>query len=237
MAEVGVQSPKVILKYQGTVVKECVITKPEFTIGRKPDNDLVVEHSAVSGHHARIVKVQAVYFIEDLQSTNGTFVNGHKTDRKQLCDADVIAIGKHRIVYMEEEVAGRPAALPPRAGMSEETVMQNSGVHSSPSNAKRKVGMIKVVAGRTDHSEYELTRQLTIIGAERDAFIKLTGFFAPKSVAMIGRRGDTYYIAVPERMGKVRVNDLLVETQVDLQDGDLLEVAGVKMFFHLKDAA
>ncbi len=78
---------------------------------------------------------------------------------------------------------------------------------------------------------------MTIIGAERDAFIKLTGFFAPKSVAMIGRRGDAYYSAVPERMGKVRVNDLLVETQVDLQDGDLLEVAGVKMFFHLKDAA
>lgn len=236
MAEDVGHSPKLILKHQGSIVKECVVTKPEFTIGRKPDNDLVIEDAAVSGHHAKIVQVQSVFFIEDLKSTNGTFVNGHKFDRKQLQDADVVTFGKHRLVFLEEGKSA-PATAPPAYEESDKTVFLKSGVHGSPTGAGRQVGMLQVVSGRTDRTEYRLTKQVTIIGSQPDAVVKLTGFFAPKTAAVIGRRSEGYYVTVTGESKKVHLNNLVVEGQADLKDGDLLEVAGVKMYFYVKAAA
>lgn len=230
------QSPKLIVKYRGSIVKESIITQPKFTIGRKPENDLVIEDPAVSGQHARIVKIQAVYFIEDLQSTNGTFVNGKPFDRKQLHDADVVMIGKHRLVFLEE-ARTLPAAASPACEGADQTMFLKTGSHGSKSKVGQKVGVVQVISGRTDRPEYRLTNQLTIIGAQREAFIKLTGFFAPKIAAMIGRRGDAYYVTVSAKRKKVHVNDTPVEEQADLNHGDLLEVAGVKMYFYVKDAA
>ncbi len=235
MAEDNGRSPKLILKSKGSIVKECLVTEPEFTIGRKPDNDLVVEDPAVSGHHAKIVLVQSVYFIEDLKSTNGTTINGQKFDRKQLVDADVVTFGRHRLVYLEE---GKIAPHT-ETGYEEpdQTVFLKSGSHGSPPTAKREIGLVQVVSGPTDQTEYELTKQVTIIGSRADASIKLTGFFAPKAAAMIGRRGEGYYITVTGETSKVRLNEIVVEGQTDLTDGDLLEVAGVKMYFYVKAVA
>ena len=236
MAEDMGQSPKLILKHKGSIVKECVVTTDEFTIGRKPDNDLVIDDAAVSGHHAKIVRVQSVFFIEDLKSTNGTLVNGQKFDRKQLNDADVVTFGKHRLVFLEEGKSATDNA-PSTYDESDKTVFLKSGVHGSPPSLGRKVGTVQVVSGRTDQTEYTLTKQVTIIGAQPDASIKLTGFFAPKAAAMIGRRAEGYYIRVTGETKKVHLNEIAVEGQADLKDGDLREVAGVKMHFYLKDAA
>src|SRR5881296_636535 len=68
MSEVMTQGPKVILKFNESILKEIEITQPSFTIGRRPDNDLVIDHAAVSGRHARIVQVQSAFFLEDLRS-------------------------------------------------------------------------------------------------------------------------------------------------------------------------
>lgn len=233
MTEVITQAPKLLLKYQGAVLKECVISKDELTIGRKPDNDLTLDDASVSGHHARIVKIQAVYFVEDLRSTNGILVNGHKVDRKQLRDADVVTIGKHRLVFLEEGKAGAPA-LPP-ADESDKTMVIRSGEFGTPAKARRKVGVLRVVDGRTEHKEYRLTKQLSMVGSQADAFVKLTGYFAPKNAAIIGRRGTNYYVTIPERAKAVRVNDLAVDGEAELKDGDLIEVAGVKMHFSLRE--
>lgn len=236
MAEEIGQSPKLIVKYRGSVVKDCIITQPEFTIGRKPENDLVIEDPAVSGRHARIVKIQAVYFIEDLQSTNGTLVNGNTFDRKQLHDADVVMIGKHRLVFLEEEKS-IPAVTSAISEGADQTVFLKSGSHGSKSKVGQKVGVVQVIAGRTDRSEYRLTNPLTVIGAHREAFIRLTGFFAPKTAATIGRRGEGYFITVSGKRKKVHINNVQVKELADLNHGDLLEVAGVKMYFYVKDAA
>ena len=235
MAELMTDSPKLVLKYQGLVVMEYAITQPEFTIGRKPDNDLVIDDVAVSGRHAKIVKIQAVHFIEDLQSTNGTFINNHKIDRKQLRNADVVTIGNHRLVFLEDVKNSAPD-VPPTFEGSDQTVVLKTGTGSSRSKGGGKVAVVHVVSGRTDRPEYRLTKQLTMIGSQPDAVIRLTGFFAPKSAAMVSRRGDSYYVTVPGRTKKVLLNDMVVEGQADLKDGDLLEVAGVKMYFYLKDA-
>lgn len=235
MVEVVAHAPKLILKYQGAVLRECVLSQDLLTIGRKPDNDLVLDDAAVSGHHARIVKIQAVYFVEDRQSTNGILVNGHKVDRKQLRDADVVTIGKHRLVFLEEGKAAAPGPSAAAAGESDKTVVIRSGDFGGVAKARRKIGALHVLAGKTHRKEYRLSRQLSVVGSQPDAAVKLTAFFAPKTAALIGRRGDGYYLSVPERGKAVHVNGLAIQGETDLKDGDLLEVAGVKMHFSLRE--
>jgi pSer/pThr/pTyr-binding forkhead associated (FHA) protein len=71
---------KLVLKFHGVLIKEYSLDKPCLTIGRKDDNDICIDHMAVSGHHARIDKdtTEGSYTVTDLNSTNGTFVNGKK---------------------------------------------------------------------------------------------------------------------------------------------------------------
>lgn len=105
--------PKLILKSHGAVLKEIKLDKQRLTIGRKPDNDIVLDDQSASGHHARIIQIQAVYFIEDAGSSNGTFVNGKKTDRKQLVNGDQITIGQHSLLYQEDSTAS--VVAPPKS--------------------------------------------------------------------------------------------------------------------------
>ncbi len=234
MQDVATKCPKFIVKPPGGAVKEIAITKSEFTIGRKDGNDLVVEDPAVSGRHARLVKIHAVYFLEDLGSTNGTFVNGQKIERRQLRDTDVVAIGKHRLIFREENAA--PAAEGASAvSASDRTMVITGSTLPSRGLSAQKAGMIQVVSGRTNRKEYQLTKQLTIIGSSPDATIKLAGWFTPKTAAMIGRRGQSYYLAAADDGKKVLVNNQAVKGQVDLKDGDLVEVAGARMYFYLRD--
>lgn len=92
-------SARLLVKLQGQGSTLVELERDSFTIGRKPDNDLSIEDHTVSSRHAKIIRVQSVYFLEDLKSTNGTAVNGQAIERAQLHDADVITIGQHRIIF------------------------------------------------------------------------------------------------------------------------------------------
>lgn len=235
MPDVTIARPQVILKFHESVLKEVYLGE-DLTIGRKAGNDLVIEDQAVSGRHARIVKIHAVYFIEDLKSTNGTFVNGQKIDRKQLKDTDVIGIGTHRVLFRDE--AGRDSA--PAAALmadSDQTMIVTGSIQSGRARSHQRTPVVQIVSGKTDRKDYALKMQLSIIGAQDDAAIKLTGWFAPKTAAMIGRRGDGFYAVASEGAKAIRVNGQVVIGQVDLKDGDLIEVAGVKMYFYLEAPA
>ena len=233
MPEASGPSPKIIVKLNDSVLKEVRIDQGQLTIGRKPDNDLVIEHATVSGHHARVVKVQKVYFLEDLTSTNGTFINDKRVDRQQLRDTDVVAIGKHRMIFREETPNG--STVPPaEAGDPDRTMVLKSPRASDGANAVRKIGVVQIVSGATDRNEYHLTSQLTVIGSQPNAAIKLKGWFAPKTAAIIGRRGDGYVVSASDEARTLRVNRAAVAGQAELQDGDLLEIGKVKMYFYLK---
>src|SRR2546426_8454356 len=100
--------PKIFLKFNERVLKEIPLDKPRFTIGRKPDNDLVIDNPVVSGHHALIVSEEGAFFIEDLGSTNGTFVNDAKIQKEKLKNSDCIIVGKHVLIYQNEIAAPPP---------------------------------------------------------------------------------------------------------------------------------
>lgn len=92
---------KLQLKYKQTLIKEVLVDKGAVTIGRHADNDLQIDNLAVSGKHARIFLSTKGHAIEDLKSTNGTYVNNRRIKRRLLAHDDQISIGKHTIVVLK----------------------------------------------------------------------------------------------------------------------------------------
>ena len=92
------------LKFKDDVLKIIESDMDEITIGRKKKNTIQIDNLQVSNKHARIVKHGSNYFIEDLKSTNGTFLNNEKITKEPVRDKDIITIGKHTLViYLEDK--------------------------------------------------------------------------------------------------------------------------------------
>lgn len=96
---------KLILSMDGLVLKELPLTKERTTIGRKPHNDIQIDNLAISGEHAVIVTILNDSFLEDLNSTNGTYVNGQPVKKHFLQNNDVVELGKYRLKYINDTPA------------------------------------------------------------------------------------------------------------------------------------
>ena len=226
MANIVTDPAKLLVKLHGQGSRSLELTGDSFTIGRKPENDLPIEDHTVSGRNAKIVRVQSVYFLEDLKSTNGTAVNGKTIDRVQLHDADVITIGQHRLIFQDS--APSPAASAPAPADLDQTMAISGKQLSAGATAK-----VLITAGKTDRLEYRLTKPANLIGAQQGAAIQLTGWFAPKAAALISIRGSVFMISPSEGTKRLLVNGSTVSVQQPLHDGDVIEVAGVTMRFYL----
>lgn len=226
MAHTITDSAKLLVKLQGQGSRIIEIPNDSFTIGRKAGNDLPIDDHTVSGQHARIVKVQSVYFLEDLKSTNGTSVNGKQVERHQLRDADVITIGQHRIIFQEPAAPGQPTPSD-SLNLDETMVISGKGVVASAS------AKVLVTGGKTDQLEYLLSKPVSLIGSQEGAAIRLTGWFAPKSAAQIFQRGGTYVVCQSQGGKHLLVNGKEVAGQQQLKNGDQIQVAGVTLTFYL----
>ena len=102
--------PKMIVSIDGVVIKEVQLTKDRTTLGRRPYNDIVIDNMAVSGEHAVLQMSGSESYIEDLNSTNGTYVNGKVVKKQLLHHDDTIEIGKYRIQYVDEAHQGQVMA-------------------------------------------------------------------------------------------------------------------------------
>lgn len=231
MPEILSQPATLLVKLPGQGSRHFELTHETLTIGRKTDNTLVIEDPAVSGHHARIVKIQAVYFLEDLMSTNGTTINGKPITRHQLHDADVITIGQHKLVFQENQTA--VTATAPFVDLDRTTVLRGAG---RPSEEPTVAAKVIIVTGKTDRLEYSLTKHVNVIGSQEGSAIRLTGWFAPKTAAMIARRGSAYSISPSQGTKSLLVNGTDIVGQQELKDGDHIEVAGVTMTFYAQSA-
>jgi pSer/pThr/pTyr-binding forkhead associated (FHA) protein len=236
--------PKLLLKFSGMVLKDIPLDKPQVTIGRKMDNDVVIDNLAVSGHHARVVEENGTYFVEDTGSTNGTFLNETKIQKQRLQPGDQIRVGKHVLIYEDETATakrkpaqaivldGDKTVLAPPPSETRKTRLATAAEDDALPGGK--IGVLLVVAGQTDKNEYKLPARVSIIGSQDAAVVKLIGWFAPKVAALISRNETAYAISLSEESKKVVVNGAPVQGRCDLKDGDLIEVAGVKMYFYLR---
>jgi pSer/pThr/pTyr-binding forkhead associated (FHA) protein len=230
MGYTTLESAKLLVKLHGQSSRTIDLVRDTFTIGRKVDNDLVIEDHTVSSHHAKIVRIQSVYFVEDLKSTNGTIQNEKTIERAQLHDTDVIAIGQHRFIFQDNAPAAATTASGSPTDMEQTMVLGTKNLPSGPPLTSAKV---LVTAGKTDRLEYHLTKPANLIGSQDGATIHLTGWFAPKAAALITQREGVYSISLSQGWKKALVNGKEVLGQQPLADGDVIEVAGVSMTFYV----
>jgi pSer/pThr/pTyr-binding forkhead associated (FHA) protein len=219
---------KLLVKLHGQGSRSIDLTEDSFAIGRKSDNDLSIDDHTVSSRHAKIVRVQSVYFIEDLKSTNGTAVNGKPVERAQLHDADVITIGQHRLIF-QDTAPSSVASTPAPSDLDQTIVMSGKPLFAVPSITAK----ILITAGKTDRLEYHLTKTANLIGSQDGAAIQLTGWFAPKSAALISSRGSVFTISPSQGTKRLMVNGKTVSAQQPLKNGDVIDVAGVSMSFYI----
>src|SRR5512136_3294615 len=94
---------RLVLSLDGQVLAEYNMSKERYTVGRLPDNDIRIDNSAVSGHHALVINILNDSFLEDLNSTNGTYVNGKLIKKHALQHDDVITVGHHTLRFVDGE--------------------------------------------------------------------------------------------------------------------------------------
>ena len=220
--------PKMIVSIDGVVIKEVQLTKDRTTVGRRPYNDIVIDNLAVSGEHAVLQMAGSEVYLEDLNSTNGTYVNGKAAKKQLLQNGDNIEIGKYRIKF-ESEAAGpsfeKTAIFKPGAHAMAPApaphapAFSPSGMGDAGSPAAQHAA-IQVLSGAAAGREVVLTKVVTTIGKPGVA------------VAAITRRHHGFVVHHVEGAGNPTLNGAPIGSEpVSLKNGDLIELAGTQMQF------
>jgi len=227
--------PKMIVSIDGVVIKEVQLTKDRTTLGRRPYNDIVIDNLAVSGEHAVLQMSGNEVYLEDLNSTNGTYINGKAVKKQLLANNDTVEIGKYKIKFINE-VQGPtfektmilkpgtvmpPVAKPPAAGAPA------AGAAAAPDAAAAQAAdlgqlnaSIKVLSGAAAGRQVPLVKVVTTIGKPGVA------------VAAITKRPHGFVVAHVEGGNKPTLNGAAIGAEpVTLKNGDLLELAGTQMQF------
>ena len=231
---------RLVLSLDGQVMAEYNMNKERYTIGRLPDNDIRIDNPAVSGHHSLIINILNDSFLEDLNSTNGTYVNGKLIKKHALQHGDVITVGHHQLRFVEDDeqqdefektMVIQPSARPVEKLRSATAAAEAAGAGPSATGRSKviaegtavKKAKLQVLSGAFAGREVELSKALTTLGRPG------------VQVAAITRRSEAYYI-VHVDSGKENDFPLLNGTPIGAQatrlnDNDVIQLAGVKMGF------
>jgi len=177
---------KILLKFKEAVIREIPLDQDVITIGRKTDNDIVIDNQAVSGYHARIKKEGRSLFIEDANSLNGTFINGQKISKGELHNGDVVLIGVHTLeVSVEKAREAETKGFAVRGRSMDETVLiaaedQKRILAFQDKEKPEILGGFIVIEGSTKKRDYLLKERVTTIGKEDGAGIQLRAFLPPR---------------------------------------------------------
>jgi len=225
---------KLIVRFSPSKQQEFRIDQVTVNIGRKPDNDIVIDMPVVSGNHARVLHEGDRIVVEDLKSTNGTFVNKKKITKVVLNHKDIIYIGKSQIMYLNDDATSR---MPPQskdgADLDATMVLQTKAHGQMKGGGKPGVGGLSVIEGDTNRTEYALEARLCTIGKVETSTVQIKGMLTPKTAALINRTDTGYVISQPSGGSKIKLNGSSVEGRVALKDGDIIETYGYKFQFFM----
>lgn len=207
--------PRMVVSIDGVVIKEVPFTKERTTVGRRPYNDVVIDNLAVSGEHAVFLMNGDNVEVEDLGSTNGTYVNGKAIKRQPLRNGDTVELGKYKIRFLHEEpghdyektMVFKPGMLPPLAKPAAPAPVVLSAA-------------VRVMNGPAAGREVALTKVVTTIGKPGVA------------VASITKRSHGFVLAHVEGGAMPVLNGAsLGAAPVSLKSGDRIALAGTEMEF------
>ncbi len=241
---------KLILSLNHTFLSEYQLDKERITIGRRPTNDIHIDNLAVSGEHAAIMKMGNDFYLEDLDSTNGTLINTKATKKHLLQQGDLVELGKYQLKYINDAVfsnasidsgetefgktmmirpaemkaiATKPLPIAPIVPISTHGSVAPFEQAASFSTAEPiLIGRIQVLNGSSAGRELVLNKTLTTLGK------------AGVQVAVITKRPNGYFITHVEGEVFPIVSGISIGAQAfALSDHDVIELAGVKMEFYV----
>lgn len=243
---------RLILSLDGQVLTEFNMSKERYTVGRLQDNDIRIDNPTVSGHHSLVINILNDSFLEDLNSTNGTYVNGRLIKKHALQNGDVVTIGRHQLRFVDgavddedefastmviERQAGGMEALAKAAAVSASlngngaggepvraaTVARPAG--ADPASKPLAVAKVQVLNGSFAGREITLNKALTTLGRPGVQVVAIT------------RRADGYHLVQVENaadQNPPKLNgDALGPQARKLTDNDVIEIIGIKMGFFL----
>ena len=214
---------KIIVSLDDNLIKVVLLDKDRMTLGRRPYNDIVVDDLAVSGEHAALQIIGHDYFIEDLNSTNGTYINEQKIKRQILKNGDNIEIGKYAIKYVQDGISP-PSAEVHADDADIDTNGDQPAAEKKPLFEQTKFAeayvAIKILSGASKGKELPLVKVVTTIGKPGEAVIAIT------------KRPKSYMVAHVEGATRPSLNGVSFGIEaVPLKNGDLFELAGTAMQF------
>jgi pSer/pThr/pTyr-binding forkhead associated (FHA) protein len=245
---------RLVLSLDGQVMAEYNMNKERYTVGRLPDNDIRIDNAAVSGHHSLIINILNDSFLEDLNSTNGTYVNGKLIKKHALQHGDVITVGHHQLRFVEDDEQQdefeKTMVIQPSARPVEKlrTAVGESQIDAEPEPAPAAAAAATAATAQTGRSRAAADGATALKKAKLQV---LSGAFAGREleitkalttlgrpgvqVAAITRRGEGYFI-VHVDSGKADDFPLLNGSPIGAQatklsDNDVIQLAGVKMGF------
>ena len=214
--------PRMIVSIDSVVIKEVELTKERTTLGRRPYNDIVIDNLAVSGEHAVIHMTDDGVEIEDVGSTNGTYVNAKAVTRQELRNGDIIEVGKYKIRFLQEaEGENFEKTMLVKPGMvSPSMVAPRAAAAATPQAAVPLSAVIRVMSGAAAGREVALSKVVTTIGKPGVA------------VASITKRHQGHVLAHVEGPDRPLLNGTpMGEAPVPLKHGDRITLAGTEMQF------
>jgi len=222
---------KLELSFNSNRLDDFVLDKEIMTIGRKDDNDIRIENLAVSGHHAKLLTIFDDSFLEDLESTNGTYVNGQPVTKHPLKHGDVIVIGKHELRYLNESIS---------TGEDDKTVLirRHSGLNAPPStNRNKTVNMPESAVADVSAAKLQI---LNGKGAGKELALQKPSVKLGKSgaeIIQINKRPDGHFIVSLDRENEnslLMINGEAVGARaVKLNNHDVIEINKLKIEYYL----
>ena len=212
---------KLLVMREGIIEQTVQLTKERMTIGRHKHNDIVLNHPAVSGQHAVVTTILDDSFLEDLQSTNGTFVNGHRIGKHFLQNKDVIKMAKYHLEFVSDGIRPLAAAAATIPAMP---APPSASASPSPSPntqfAELPLAQIEVLNGSNAGKTLSLTKAVTSLGRPG------------VQVVVIARAPEGYSVAHVEGDKSPLLNgDPMPRQPQPLKAGDILDLSGILMAF------
>ena len=228
---------KVLLKYDGNLLKEFELdAKDSFQIGRSADNDIHIDDATVSSCHAGIEKQGDRFFIEDLNSLNGTYANRERISAKvQLNNGDKIFIGRHVLTFVSEDrTESQKLEMEQNAEAPAEETKETKKQQDGKNKPEQASGGLVVLEGSMDKKEYLLNRRVISIGKDKTAAIRLKGLFTPDFGAFINKNKDGYCISPASGSKLTKVNGKILQKHHQLREGDIIKVGNATFQFYME---
>ena len=233
--------PLLTLKSENRIIERISLHRDKvLTIGELPDNGLVIDDPAVSGHHAEIEVEGGLFYITDQQSRNGTFINDELIISRALKQGDIITVGAHVLEFSYEEgeaIPPDPEIFSPRMTMALDTREHRSKLarsvsHLADDDHRRQTAILSYMDG--SNRSFPLMTFPIKIGKSQENHIRIKGLFVGKTTAVIRRVGEEFRLAPVEGLTKPKVNYQAVKNEVVLNEFDVIEIGSTKLQFHFQ---